>query len=456
MNLNRRDFMRLGGAGLALGSLNSIFNVGFMRQALHAAITGPNPKKLIFIFQRGGNDSVGTIIPHGDPQYNLTNRPTLYLNPATTLPLSGNTFVEAHPKLAKAVEVYDAGELAIIHQVAYPQQSRSHFSSEHYWQNAIPGDEQTEEGWLNRLIAGDPTLANHPIPGASISFQLQLMFKGPLVVPQFQFLRDYSLGTGAAAGKLVGAVPSMGSNGSGLQGVYSRAADTSEYDQLVRDNGVSMGASLDVVQALPPYTPANGATYPLANGDPGDDPDFQNGTSRTFFEQLRDGVRLLKQTDCRLIGIDLGGWDTHSNQASANGQPRLLHTLAHGIRSAALDCSDPANDIWNDTLIVVASEFGRTSKENASLGTDHAEAGVMFVAGGNVNGGVYNGSAGNWSGILSVNNRYLGMRTDFRAVYAEILQRHFGISPMEIDSIIPGWNALNPALPQNQFVNILP
>lgn len=443
-NMNRRDFLRLGGAGLAASSLAPIFNVRFMSQAVEAAMMGPGtPKRMLFIFLRGGNDAVGTVLPHGDPEYNITNRPTLYIDPATSLDIPGNTFCEFHPKLAKLMDLHNAGDLATIHQVSDAiNLSRSHFNAQQYWENTTyPQDVSVEVGWLNRLLDTDPSLAGHQIPGASIASQLQTMFKGPLVVPQFRFLDDYDLGSSPEIPKLVGAAPNGMGAGSGLLGVYSRTPDSSTYDPEVRDNGVSMAASLEALENLMPHTPAPGATYPLFNGDVGDESDFQNGTARTFFEQCRDTMRLFLQTDCRVCGIDIGGWDTHSNQGQLEGNhPRRLNMIAHALRSMSLDL-DAAN-LWNDTLIVVGTEFSRTSIENGSEGTDHGHGGVMWVAGGNVNGGTYNMSAGDWTGILNINNRYLGTATDFRAVYAEILTNHFGVLPTEVDSIMPGWNDL--------------
>ena len=113
--------------------------------------------------------------------------------------------------------------------------------------------------------------------------------------------------------------------------------------------------------------------------------------------------------------------------------------LAAGIRALSLDLKSQ----WEDVLVVTQSEFGRTSKENGSNGTDHGAAGVMFAAGGGVNGGVYNCDSTTWSpgDMLADNGRYLPHTTDFRATFAEIIQRHFGEDPGAIEQVIPGYNA---------------
>ncbi|HOW68591.1 MAG TPA: DUF1501 domain-containing protein, partial [Verrucomicrobiota bacterium] len=96
------------------------------------------------------------------------------------------------------------------------------------------------------------------------------------------------------------------------------------------------------------------------------------------------------------------------------------------------------------------TEFGRTSRENGSGGTDHADSSVLFIAGGAVKGGVYNCDATSWKSgdMFSKNNRYLARRTDFRPVFGEILTRHFGDNPALLDEIMPGYSraaAENPA-----------
>lgn len=463
---NRRDFLRLGGAGLALGALapySPVFQNRFMSQAVHAAASTGTAKRLIFIFLRGGCDALNTVIPHGDSDYNDTvdSRPGLYITPGESIDLNG--FCALHPKLAKLSEVQLAGDLCTLHKVAMNGQSRSHFSSEHYWETGMPGDLDNQQGWLNSYVASDPVLAASPVSGFSIASQLQTMFKGSLVMPQFYRLQDYTLGSSDAAAKLIGAAPS-GNLGSGLLGVFSRTPDSSTYDTILRDNGKVLGGSLAALQGVDPgaYTPQGGATYPDSSNTT--EPDFQNGTADRFFEQVQAAVQLIKETDCRVVGIDLGGFDNHSNQGRIEGNhPRRLHMLAHAIQSIRRDLNQGPSPLWDDTLVVVGSEFARTSKENASDGTDHGHAGAMFVAGGCVKGlglggvsGVYNGDATTWNNgdVFLENDRYLIMRTDYRAVYAEILERHLGVSPLAIDNIIPGWSSLIGS--EYNYLNFLP
>ena len=119
-----------------------------------------SPKKMIFIFQEGGNDGINTVIPRGDEDYNLRTRPTLFI-PETDAIDSGNGFAQLHPALEPMMELYNhrsingqsgLGNLAVLHRIGYEGQSRSHFDSQHYWQNGIPGDTETEEGFIYRRL----------------------------------------------------------------------------------------------------------------------------------------------------------------------------------------------------------------------------------------------------------------------------------------------------------------
>ena len=112
--------------------------------------------------------------------------------------------------------------------------------------------------------------------------------------------------------------------------------------------------------------------------------------------------------------------------------------MAQGIQALYRDLQDQ----WDDLLVVTLTEFGRTSKENGSNGTDHAESSVMFVAGGGVKGGVYNCDDRTWedNAMFSARDRYLARKTDFRGVFGEIFQRHFGDSREQLDQWMPGYS----------------
>jgi len=135
MILRRRDFLKASGMAAFGLSLNLLHPDAWMGRVLAQA---PSDAKLVFIFQRGGNDAVNTVIPYGDPEYNAVNRPTLYIPRTSALDL-GNEFAALHPRLAPMMDIYNhmdlngqagPGNLAVIHRVGYAGQSQSHFDSQ--------------------------------------------------------------------------------------------------------------------------------------------------------------------------------------------------------------------------------------------------------------------------------------------------------------------------------------
>ncbi|MEM7263966.1 MAG: DUF1501 domain-containing protein [Planctomycetota bacterium] len=433
MNLDRRTFLGATASGAALGFLSPLIGSPFLGRALAAGAGGTTARKMLVIFMRGGNDGINTCIPYGDPEYNQVNRPGIFIPDTQAIDL-GNGFAALHPALGPLHELHLAGQLATVHRVAYANQSRSHFDSQHFWENAVPGDNELYEGWAYRQAIESYDLATQPLAAASVSDRMMMLFRGPTALPQISDLATYNLEVpGTSQSKLLGTSP-----GDGLLGWYDKTSgSTHGHDALVASAGLSVGDTLSALGTAgtdpSTYVPENGATYPSA-----DDPQGFGDNSFPFFQKLRDAVILLKQTDLRLAGVELDGFDTHSNQGGPFGaQAALLAWIAHGIRSVSLDLGSA----WDDTLVVTLSEFGRTSEQNGSGGTDHGEASCLFVAGGSVNGGVYNCDSTTWAPgdmFSTPNGRYVSHAIDFRAVLREVLDRHFNLTPGAINTVLPG------------------
>lgn len=453
MTMDRRAFLKLGGCtafGLALNAWSPAL---FQRKVL----AGPlgTPKKLIFIFQRGGNDAVNTVIPRGDSEYNTTNRPSLFIPEGNALDL-GNGFAQLHPSLQPLMEIYNEtslngvpgpGNLAVIHRVGYAGQSQSHFNSQQFWENGTPGDSDFDEGMIYRHVAATLDPLNNPIAAVTLDDSPMVSLQGPIALPVFEDLEDFGFGgNNTEIQKFLGELPSApgGIDGTGMLGFYGGPPDLNSrpYRDLVYGTGLNLVDSVSIVQSalgMGDYTPENGANYPGGN----------------FGNKLQQVAMLLKRTPVQVLGVNIGGWDTHGNQGSTNGNhANLLGQLAQGIQALSRDLQAQ----WQDVVIVTMTEFGRTSKENGSGGTDHAHAGAIFVAGGSVQGGVFNCDSSTWADgdMLSVNNRYIERMTDYRAVFAEIFQRHFGDDNALINQIIPGYDAAALAHPGDfQFLDFL-
>jgi uncharacterized protein (DUF1501 family) len=182
---------------------------------------------------------------------------------------------------------------------------------------------------------------------------------------------------------------------------------------------------------------------------------------------------VLNQTDAIICGTQLDGFDTHKAQGGVTGaHPDLQRAIGwslYALRKYFMlygkggpNAVAGAKASWNDVVVVTLSEFGRTTVENSDLGTDHAEAGVMFVAGGSVQGygkgntyGVFNcntsgepllwtpGSAGS---MFGVSGRYLQRNTDYRSVLGEVIRKHLGATQNQLNRIIPGYSDPNEKL----------
>lgn len=440
MNITRRHFLRIG--SLAWGALGlNLFSPGLFQRRLFAGEISSD-HKLLFIFQNGGNDGLNTVVPRGDSAYNTTTRPTLFLPENQAIDL-GNGFAQFHPALQPMMEIYNhstlngqpgPGNLAVLHRIGYAGQSRSHFDSQQYWQNGVPGQSDLEEGIFYRHLSKTANLdsLDNAFVAAAISSSQMVALKGAKPFPNFSRAANFSFaGTPARSQKLLGRLPSHagGGDGSGLMGLYGGPQDdpTKLYRPLVHQTGQLLGTTMSILQsavAQGNYTPENGAVYP----------------DGSFGQKLREAAMLFKRTPVKIVGLTLGGWDTHTSQGQLNGShPNLLRQLAQGFQALYRDLESQ----WDKLLIVTMTEFGRTSEENGSRGTDHAESSVMFVAGGGVKGGVYNCDASTWADgdLFSKNGRYVAKRTDFRAVFGEIFTRHFGDSPQLLDDIMPGYAA---------------
>lgn len=181
-----------------------------------------------------------------------------------------------------------------------------------------------------------------------------------------------------------------------------------------------------------------------------------------FFTKLKAAALVLNKTDAVIAGTEMGGFDTHNNQGSVTGQhanlQRRIGWAIYALRKYFTNYADQAS--WKNLVVITLSEFGRTTVQNDSAGTDHAEAGVMFVAGGGVKGygrsasqsGVfgcspndsYNGQSIPWvtgqnGTMFKATGRYLQRAVDYRSVLGELIRDHLGATQEQLNRIIPGY-----------------
>ncbi|MFZ5541750.1 MAG: DUF1501 domain-containing protein [Pseudomonadota bacterium] len=357
----RRRFLKAGGAALTLLSFS-----GWARAANEGA-----PKLLVLLELRGGNDGLNTVAPIEDGRYHDL-RPRLALR-EEAIPLADG--LALHPALAPLRALWDGREMAVIRGVGYARPNLSHFRSIEIWDTASDSAQYLHEGWLTRAIATAPVFRSASADGVVIG----ATDLGPL-------------GGGARAIALTD--PARFARQARLAG-QAQSAARGALAHLLR-------VESDIARAAAELRPdASFAT------------EFPRGA---FGIAMRHAAEVAATRRVPVVRVTLAGFDTHQNQANAHAE--LLRQLAEGV--VALRAALAEVDLWRDTLVLTYSEFGRRPRENASGGTDHGTASVMFAFGGRVAGG-FIGEAPSLARLDADGN--LLHTTDFRAVYATVLER---------------------------------
>jgi len=403
--ISRRVFLKNG--SFALVSLG--FAPSFLARTAFAAGSTRRSKKLIAIFQRGAVDGLSVIVPYGENEY-YRARPTIAVGrprsgDAGALDLDG--FFGFNPRLAPLKPFWDRRDLAIVHACGSPDATRSHFDAQDYMESATPGVKSTGDGWLNRYLQTRHAETESSFRAVALTSQLPRLLQGS--APALAMNQIAQFGIRAA------------NMNDSFEAQYQAAAD-----RVLNGTGREAFDAMKTLRTADPtrYDAENGADYP-----------------RSPFGQALKQIAQLTKADVGLevAFADLGGWDTHVNQGSSQGQ--LAQRLDDFSRSLAALVTD-LGDRMADIVVLTMSEFGRAVNENGNRGTDHGHGNAMIVIGGGVRGGhVY----GKWPG-LAADKRYegrdLAVTTDFRDVFAEIVVKHMGVADPK--PIFPGY-AVQPA-----------
>ncbi|MFC0397107.1 DUF1501 domain-containing protein [Paraburkholderia rhizosphaerae] len=325
-------------------------------------------RKLLFLIElKGGNDGLNTVVPFADPLY-YSLRPHVAIARDAVLPLDERAAL--HPALQPLMPLWQRGELAIVQGLGYPHFNLSHFRAMEIWDTASDAHRYLRDGWVTRALASAQAVPRTPgsvlagaLPGGALV--IGSAEQGPL--------------TGAARG-VTTLMPS--SNCADADGVV-------EHALLTRFPLGAFGAAL--VHAIV----ASAASPP------------------------RDAAYARPDHDASVIRVTLNGFDTHANQRERHAL--LLAQFAQGVD--ALQATLRELGLWDQTLIVTYSEFGRRPRENDTGGTDHGSSAPHFVIGGSVRGGLY-GAPPAMSQLDGNGN--LPMAVDFRRLYATVLASWWG------------------------------
>jgi len=287
------------------------------------------------------------------------------------------------------MKLWDGGELALVQGVGYPNPNRSHFASMAIWQSADPSL-RADEGWVGRIADkyGDPFCATNF--GNTTPLALR---GGNVILPSIQSVDRFQIKLPDAIDKALDHLLSEPMEG--------RA-------ELLRTSTLQMFTDTERVQRdIAKYRP--GAAYPEG----------------PFASSLRDVARMIAaEAGPRVFYTSLGGFDTHAAQPTEHAE--LLETLSSALVAFRADLT--AQGKADSVAVVGFSEFGRRLAENASSGTDHGKAGMMFALGAGVNGGLY----GTQPDLEKLDDGDPRFTTDFRSVYATALDRWLKIDSREI------------------------
>ena len=405
MSVSRRIFIRDGVATVTL----SLAAPAFLTAIANAQ--GIPNRRLVVVYLGGGNDSLNTLIGYRDAAY-YSRRPSIAVPAGQVLQVGTDASGMAmglHPRLAGLANIYNEGRLALVQRTGYANSSRSHFEGSDIWGTANPQN-STGSGWLGRYLDTLPRPLDALAAWNTTGETPRALLSGISGVPAIPNASTYTFGSpnrGQAALQERVAAQTMAGN------------PAIGRPHLAYLNDASRGAieTLDRVAQASQYTPT--VVYPN-NG-------FA-GSLRTIAGAIARGI------GSRVYWTTTGGYDTHSEQGGGGGgaYANLMGTLGDGLWSFYVDLRNQG--LLADTTIVVFSEFSRRVSENGSGGTDHGAAGVMMVLGGSVRGGLY-GTAPQLSPghpTLENNSGDVHYETDFRSVYARILDNWLGVDSVPI------------------------
>src|SRR5580698_9306070 len=416
MNTTRRIFLRNG--ALALAGTTAL--PAFLTRAVMAATTEATAqgKKLVVIFQRGAADGLNIVVPWREPNY-YAMRPTIAIPQNQVLDLDG--FFGLHPAMASLQPLYNQGHLAIIPATGSPDGTRSHFDAQDFMESGTPGIKSTRDGWLNRALQAEDLRRRQEhtaFRAVALGTDVPRTLEGKIPALAISNVQDFAVG---------GRGPKPAPAAAAFESMYDQSTDS-----LLHNAGDSSFEAIKMLRATDPahYTPSPDANYP-------DSP---------FAKNMKQIAQLLKANlGLEAAFTDIGGWDTHQNQGSVDGQ--LSNRLREFSEGIAAFWRDMGQDAENITLVTM-SEFGRTAHQNGTGGTDHGHANAMFVLGGNVKGGkVY----GKWPGLADEQlneGRDLAITTDYRQVLGEVVSKTIGATNLE--TTFPGAR-LNP----RQFLGLV-
>ena len=314
------------------------------------------PARLVVVILRGALDGLAAAPPHGDPHYALLHRELAIAAPGGADGALGlDSMFGLHPSLQFLHERYLGGELIMFHAVASPYRDRSHFDGQNVLENGLARPLGSADGWLNRALASLPR-GTHQERAVAVSLNVPLILRGDAPV-----LSKSPLETPDIDEDLLARLADLYSKDDWLS---ARLSEAVQSEKLIDASGGGMAA------------PAALAGAPAAADKP--PTDRLSGVARMA------GTLMHSEGGPEIAVIEASGWDTHANQGGVKGT--LAQRLA-GLDNALRALADELGALWEQTAVLIVTEFGRTAAMNGTRGTDHGTGSCAFLAGGAVRGG---------------------------------------------------------------------
>ncbi|MBC7608297.1 MAG: DUF1501 domain-containing protein [Polaromonas sp.] len=438
---SRRQLLQALGGGLALGAAR-MPRVWAQASPQHAKRLGQG--RLVVVFLRGAYDGLSAFVPYADTDY-YKLRPNIAIptpdgSAQTALKLD-NTFA-LHPVLSPLLPLWQQGVLSFVPAAGLPAPNRSHFDAQYQMEIAQSGKTSAAPGWLNKVAALDANTtaalgvgeANPAILAGAA--RVKLIPRGQAAERTGVLANDktrQALMDLYAGNDKISEAFRQGA-GSRMQSAQEltteKVAMDGKREMTARENTRRMDRNLDK-DGTPANMQAQNAQMLAASNGAADPVGLQ-------LDAQHLGTLMRSDRNLAIGFLSAGGWDTHANQGNATGQlANNLGNLGRGMAQLRQDFSEPGD------VIVVMSEFGRTSAENGTRGTDHGFGNAMWLIGNRVNGGHWHGE---WTGLARANlneARDLPAHHDYRAVLAQVLRATFALPDSALSTLLPGssWDA---------------
>lgn len=399
MKIDRRDFLRHAAGAIAAAS-------SLPRSIERSADLGGDERRRVLVVLQlsGGNDGLNTVVPIEDDHY-YRARPGLAIAKKDARRIDDLTGF--HPSMRKLEAAYRDGRLAVVQSTGYPGANRSHFHSMDVWHTGDPSLTETRRGWLGRVLDADPRARGNPLFAIHIGDEApRMLLSGTQRVTAFSSINDYGVQADRAAPN----------DRVKIERALERMMDT--------DTGGAPGGKrgIDAVRRTAAQALASGRHLKEAVGKSVTNAPYPGGA---LAQQLRLAGQVIgSDLPVSVVSLAFGGFDTHANQRGTHAN--LWSQIDDALAAFHDDLTQRGRS--EDVLVFLYSEFGRRVAENGSGGTDHGAGAPAFFFGSPVKGGLH----GKAPDLADLDAGDVRATTDFRRLYATILDRWLGVDSQAI------------------------